>query len=177
MGLAISSNLVRLVGGTLEVRSRLGEGAEFFFTLDLPRGSLEEALGEADEASEGTTGGRSLAGVRALLAEDNDLNAEIAVALLEMEGMVIDRVTDGREAIDRFVASDEGYYDIVLMDVQMPVLDGLHAAQRLRGSARCAFAGLPVPYRRRRLKGGEAWEGGRCSNPLKSQRIREGFMV
>lgn len=144
LGLAISSNLVRLMGGTLEVRSRLGEGAEFFFTLDLPRGSLEEALGEADEASEGTTGGRSLAGVRALLAEDNDLNAEIAVALLEMEGMVIDRVTDGREAIDRFVASDEGYYDIVLMDVQMPVLDGLHAAQKLRALDRDDARAVPI---------------------------------
>ena len=132
LGLAISSNLVRLMGGKLDVQSVLGKGSEFFFILDLPtvdRAVLSDAAAScaADEAS-----ARSLEGTSALLAEDNDLNAEIAVALLEMEGVRVQRAANGREAVDMFAASEPGSFDFVLMDVKMPVLDGLEAAAEIR---------------------------------------------
>lgn len=132
LGLAISSNLVRLMGGKLDVQSVLGKGSEFFFILDLPtvdRSVLSDAAAScaADEAS-----ARSLQGTSALLAEDNDLNAEIAVALLEMEGVRVQRASNGREAVDIFSASEPGSFDFVLMDVKMPVLDGLEAAAEIR---------------------------------------------
>ena len=122
LGLAISSNLVRLMGGRLDVQSRVGEGSEFFFVLELPTAD-EEALG--DEETPAETADRSLAGTRVLLAEDNDLNAEIAVALLDMQGVEARRAANGREAVDMFDASEPGAFDFVLMDVKMPLLDGL----------------------------------------------------
>lgn len=145
LGLAISSNLVRLMGGKLDVRSRLGEGAEFFFTLTLPYAPSEDSSSDRMPCvTSGHKAKRSLVGVRALLAEDNDLNAEIAVALLELEGVSADRAANGREAIDLFAVSDQGYYDIVLMDVQMPVLDGLSAVRELRALDRDDAHTIPI---------------------------------
>lgn len=145
LGLAISSNLVRLMGGRLDVRSRLGEGAEFFFTLTLPYAPSEDSSSDQTVCvTPGTNTKRSLVGVRALLAEDNDLNAEIAVALLELEGVRADRAANGREAVDLFASSERGYYDIVLMDVQMPVLDGLSAVRELRALDRDDAHTIPI---------------------------------
>lgn len=141
LGLAISSNLVRLMGGRLDVQSRVGEGSEFFFVLELPTAD-EEALG--DEETPAETADRSLAGTRVLLAEDNDLNAEIAVALLDMQGVEARRAANGREAVDMFDASEPGAFDFVLMDVKMPLLDGLEAAIEIRALDREDARTVPI---------------------------------
>lgn len=143
LGLAISSSLVRLMEGTLEVKSAVGKGSEFFFTLDLPTVVEGEEKQAALEAPAEAAPGATLAGTRALVAEDNDLNAEIAVALLEMKGVVADRASDGREAVELFSASKPNTYDFVLMDVKMPVLDGLAAAAQIRGLDR-PDANVPI---------------------------------
>ena len=115
LGLAISSNLVRLMGGKLEVESQVGAGSEFHFALQLPSGRPEDldAQGVDDPAP------RSLAGTRALLAEDNDLNAEIAAALLDMEGVAVDRAANGREAVDLFASAEPGCY-LSLIHISSP---------------------------------------------------------
>lgn len=144
LGLAISSNLVRLMGGKLDVQSALGEGSEFFFVLDLPA-AREDAAGSADAPGPGQGAPeRSLTGRRVLLAEDNDLNAEIAVALLDMQGMEAQRAANGREAVDLFAASEPGSFDFVLMDVKMPVLDGLSAASTIRALPRGDARTVPI---------------------------------
>ena len=141
LGLAISSNLVRLMGGKLDVKSRFGEGSEFFFVLELPTAE-DGALG-AGPAEEGAAD-RSLEGARVLLAEDNDLNAEIAVALLDMQGVEAKRAANGREAVDMFAASEPGSFDFVLMDVKMPLLDGLEAAAEIRALPRDDARTVPI---------------------------------
>lgn len=141
LGLAISSNLVRLMGGKLDVRSRLGEGSEFFFVLELPAAD-DVALG--DGAAVPDAAERSLEGARVLLAEDNDLNAEIAVALLDMQGVEAQRAANGREAVDLFAASEPGSFDFVLMDVKMPLLDGLEAAAEIRALDRADARTVPI---------------------------------
>ena len=118
----------------------MGAGSEFHFTLRLPLGRPEDldAPGADDPAP------RSLAGTRALLAEDNDLNAEIAAALLDMEGVAVDRAANGREAVDLFASAEPGRYDFVLMDVKMPVLDGLGAAAEIRALPRDDARAVPI---------------------------------
>ncbi|MFR7650473.1 MAG: response regulator, partial [Eggerthella lenta] len=97
-----------------------------------------------DEETPAETADRSLAGSRVLLAEDNDLNAEIAVALLDMQGVEARRAANGREAVDMFEASEPGAFDFVLMDVKMPLLDGLEAAIEIRALDREDARTVPI---------------------------------
>ena len=140
LGLAISSNLVRMMGGTLKVDSAVGKGSEFYFSIELPiSDECATSAGEEDDYAS-----VSLEGSKLLLAEDNDLNAEIAIALLEMEGIEVERAADGREAVDLFEASGIGGFDFVLMDVKMPVMDGLSAARAIRGLERADAKTIPI---------------------------------
>ena len=140
LGLSICSNLVKMMGGSLRVSSVVGEGSEFYFSIDLPLSDeCEECL--ATSKRHPTV---SLAGTRLLLAEDNDLNAEIAIALLEMEGVEVKRAADGQEALDLFAASDPGGFDFVLMDVKMPVMDGLTSTESIRALDREDARTVPI---------------------------------
>lgn len=128
LGLPISQSIVKLMGGELQVASKPGEGAEFYMTLQFPIGS---AVAERPEVHE-----QSLEGVRVLLAEDNSLNAEIAQELLATQGMLVQWAVNGQEAVELFNASEPGTYQIVLMDICMPVKDGIEAAKEIRASGR-----------------------------------------
>jgi signal transduction histidine kinase/ActR/RegA family two-component response regulator len=124
LGLAISKRLVELMGGTIGVRSAEGQGATFWFEVGLPSAAEAKAEGQSTGRA-GANGARA----RILLAEDNEINQEIARAVLEAAGHEVDLVADGTQAIAAVQAKD---YDLVLMDVQMPVMDGMTATQHIR---------------------------------------------
>ena len=130
--------MVSLMGGRLEVESTWGAGSDFYFTIELPL--YDGVLPEAPAKTTGT----ALAGLHILLAEDNDLNAEIVVELLEMKAITVDRAADGQQAVDLFAASAEGAYNVILMDVNMPIKDGLTAAREIRALNRRDASTVPI---------------------------------
>ena len=143
LGMAITDQLVRLMGGKIMVESMPGSGSCFTVFLNLP---IADAPAEpAPAAVAPAAPARPFQGRRILLAEDNELNAEIAVSILqEQDGAAVEVARDGQEAVDRFCAPDAGYYDFILMDVQMPVLDGRAATRKLRALSRPDAQEIPI---------------------------------
>lgn len=134
LGMAISKQLSELMEGTLSVTSKMGEGSTFTFELPaaVERLSEEETSSQTKKAS----GSEKTEIRRILAAEDNELNAEILMEIFTEAGYSIDRARDGREAVEMFAASEPGEYDVILMDVQMPVMDGYAAAAAIRALER-----------------------------------------
>lgn len=137
LGLAVVKKLVDERGGTIQVDSALGQGTRFRVVLPMMPSEAEEPEAALPDAA------ASIAGRRLLVAEDNELNREIAVYLLQEAGAVVDQAADGKEAVEMFAASAPGTYDAVLMDVMMPELDGLSATRAIRGMDR-PDARLPI---------------------------------
>ena len=141
LGLPISHSIVRLMGGELRVKSESGHGSEFYFTLTLPAGSPPY---DGVNVNETPVGKEILKKIRILLAEDNDLNAEIAIQLLELKGAVVSRSENGRLAVERFKESAPGEYQVILMDIQMPEMNGLEATRAIRAMDRPDAASIPI---------------------------------
>ncbi|RHP29088.1 ATP-binding protein [Lachnotalea sp. AF33-28] len=137
LGLPISRTLVQLMGGELCVKSESGQGAEFYFTAAFPVCEEDKEEPEAEQEI-------LLTGIRILLAEDNDLNAEIAMELLAIKGVAVERAANGRQAVEMYQANPPGYYSVVLMDLQMPEMNGLMAAAKIRSCGREDSESLPI---------------------------------
>ena len=131
LGMPIVKKMVDLMGGSIEVASELGKGTVFTFTL-MHKIADRKFYSQKTEAAETSEMGKNLSGKHVLLAEDNDLNAEIAVTVLEETGLVIERVEDGIQCVNRIEQMASGTYDLILMDIQMPNMDGYQATQCIR---------------------------------------------
>ena len=139
LGLAIVRNLVRLMDGTVRVESAPGAGTVFYIRIP-----VQVSAQAAPEPETAGADAALLAGKHVLLFEDNRINAEIAQTLLEDRGMTVDRAADGREGLERFAAAAPGTYDLILMDLRMPVMNGLDAARAIRALPRPDAAAVPI---------------------------------
>ncbi len=146
LGMAITRNLVDLMGGTISVESTQGEGSTFRVELELRNVSGEQPAqsGSQEETSLPAPNTNALEGLKVLVAEDNDINAEILEELLSFEGISSERTENGQEALERFRQSVPGYYDAVLMDIQMPVMNGYETAQAIRNLDRPDAGTIPI---------------------------------
>ena len=142
LGMAITGRLVELMGGEISVTSKIGEGSEFVVSLVLPR--LEEEETAAEPEDDVRAEAVDLTGAHILLVEDNDINAEIAVMVLSEYGVVVDRAVNGQEGVDQVREKGEGYYDAVLMDIQMPVMNGYEATKAIRRIGTDYALNLPI---------------------------------
>ena len=141
LGLAISSSIVELMDGRLKVKSKPGCGSEFYFTITLPYGAPVAA---AKESRESLAKSGLLRGIRVLLAEDNDLNAEIIMQLLETQEAEVIRCENGRLAAEQFENSEVNAIRVILMDIQMPEMNGYEATRAIRGMDRPDAKTIPI---------------------------------
>ncbi len=141
LGMAITRNLVGLMGGTISLESKKGEGSTFTVDMDF---AIPEQREEKEPEVTAQDTGESLAGKRILAAEDNEINAEILGEVLKLEQVEYDLAQDGSEAVELFMNSEPGYYDMILMDIQMPKMNGYEAAMAIRASDRPDALTVPI---------------------------------
>ena len=140
LGMAITKSLVEKMGGTIECRSKLGEGTTYCITIPFVIDSSAAPRVEETAVLPAATP----AGMHVLLAEDNELNIEIAVFVLENAGVTVTKAVNGQDALDQFAASAPGTFDAIIMDVMMPVMDGYQATRAIRQLDRPDAGSIPI---------------------------------
>ena len=146
LGLTISSDFVHLMGGKLEVDSEVGKGSTFYFTLSFELPAKEQLLHLSNpaESNEEEEQEYDLSGIHILMAEDNELNAEIAQTMLELSSAKVTITGNGEEILSIFEASKEGTYQLILMDINMPIMNGYDAARKIRELNRKDAKEIPI---------------------------------
>ena len=139
LGMAITKELLDLMNGSISVESTLGEGT--VFVVEIP---CEININADDEQEEKAAVIDNLSGLNILVVEDNKINAEIAEYILEKSGAQVTLANNGKDAVDMFFESPENYYDIILMDVMMPVMNGYEATRNIRKLQRKDAAKIPI---------------------------------
>ena len=145
LGLSIVKSVVTMMGGIIDVDSIQGKGTTFTVSLSLP--AVDESAAEETEKEENRETVKTqqrFDGHRILLAEDNEINREIACELLESRGLIVECVTNGEEAFERFRTGEEGYYELILMDIQMPVMNGYDATRAIRNLGSDYAKNIPI---------------------------------
>ena len=143
LGMAITKSIVEKMGGSISVKSEEGKGSEFFIVIPF-RISTVPVDGSGNKKTGMGPDAYDFTGKRVLLAEDNEMNQIIATALLEKAGFEVEIAADGQEAVDKVRDASDGYYDIILMDIQMPVMDGYEATGQIRALGDPAKAAIPI---------------------------------
>ncbi len=144
LGLFITKYVVELMGGTIEVNSEIGKGSEFIVELALQEVDANDNQFASPDKLSDDDYDTILKDKRILLCEDNEINSQIAVRVLEKKGMLVECAPDGQAGLEKFNNSDEGYYDAILMDVRMPVMDGLEATKFIRNLERMDSKKVPI---------------------------------
>ena len=142
LGLPIIKSMIELMGGSIQVESRQGIGTKFTVDLSFDMASKEEVYGSQDTIK--TSAIHTIKGKRILIAEDNELNAEIAKTVLEDVGALVTRVEDGQQAVELFKEKPAGTFDAILMDLMMPVMDGYTATKEIRSLERSDSKTIPI---------------------------------
>ena len=174
LGLSIVKKMVDAMGGTISCVSQLGKGTTFMISLpmELDLQAEEREIQKKQEI-------KDIHGVRVLLTEDNDLNMEIAQFFLENAGAVVEKATNGQEALDIFRNSEIGHFDVILMDVMMPVMDGLTATREIRRLIRSDAGTIPIiamtanAFQEDRKRVLEAGMNEHLAKPLESEKLIE----
>ena len=144
--MAIAWNIIQRMNGEIQVESQLGRGSRFTVIVFLKKRASEppRELAAEPEREEQETGPDTFEGFRVLMVEDNELNMEIAVEIIEEIGAKVESAYDGREAVEMFEGSQEGYYDLIFMDIQMPRMNGYEATRAIRAMDREDAKRIPI---------------------------------
>lgn len=174
LGMVITQNLVQMMGGEITVNSRLGEGSCFTVVIGLKLQTderEEEILPDIREVD--------CSGARILLAEDNEINREIAAELLQMTGAAVDSARNGQEALDKFREAGEGYYQLIFMDIQMPVMNGYDCVKAIRDLDRPDAGSIPIiamtanAFAENVIMSAQAGMNEHLAKPIKSSQLAE----
>lgn len=179
LGLSITKSIVDLFGGTMEIRSRKNQGTEVILDLAFRLESSQQEVHITEEKSmeEKNTEELDFSGKRVLLAEDNELNCEIAEELLSQKGFCVDIARNGAEAVEKVRTSRPGYYEVILMDIQMPVMDGYEATRQIRNLENAALAKIPIialsanAFEEDRKASREAGMDGHLAKPIETAKL------